>query len=139
MPTPEALGAGPLPVRQPAMDRTQADPTPAPSPKPKDDKAVRQFTLGEGFAIIPAKLVTKILKGDYVDMADLLAHKIKLEENAAADGTGRDSTSKSHGKKRELLDDVNGLFSWVEAFNSFVCILTDRFPGLRGPSRPTKP
>ena len=64
-------------------------------------------------------------------MADLLADNIKLEEKAAADGTGRDSTSKSHGKKRELVEDVNGLFSWVEAkFNSFACILTDRFPGL---------
>ena len=101
MQTSEVLGSLPLPAKQLTTDRsdTQADPQPALLPKPKEDKAVRQFTLGEDFAIIQAKLVTKILKGDYVHISDLIIDNIKLEEKAVADGTGCASTSRSHGKK----------------------------------------
>ena len=42
------------------------------------------FPLGEGLPPIPAKLVAKIQKGDYVDMAKLLQDNMEAERRRGA-------------------------------------------------------
>ena len=37
------------------------------------------FILGESLPVVPAKLVKKILRGDFVDMADLLEDNLEAE------------------------------------------------------------
>ncbi len=69
-------------------------------------------------------------------MAELLADNIKLEERLPSAWTAAsmiDGSAKphSHIRKRDLQEDAQGLFtSWVEAFNIFACIVTERFPEL---------
>ena len=68
-------------------------------------------------------------------MADFLVDNTKLALGASylnIDGD-KETPSKERSKKRELQEDVNSLFSWVEAFNSFSCILTGRYPKIRVP------
>ena len=60
----------------------------------KDDKARSSasgntdapapFTLGEGLPPVPGKLVQKIQRGDYVDMAELLRDDMELERRKAS-------------------------------------------------------
>ena len=67
-------------------------------------------------------------------MADFLVDNVKLAAGASyLSIDDKETPSREHSKKRELQEDVNGLFSWVEAFNSFSCILTGRYPRLRVP------
>jgi hypothetical protein len=46
------------------------------------------FALAESLPMIPANLVEKILKGQYVDMCDLLQDNILLSKKTTNGGTG---------------------------------------------------
>ena len=59
-----------------AMDHTSIGSDTANADKPGD---VTPFTLGEGLPPVPAKLVAKILKGDFLDMAELLRDNMEAE------------------------------------------------------------
>ena len=50
--------------------------------KPAEAKA-EPFTRGEGLPVLPAKVVAKILRGEYVNMADLLQDNIALDNKLA--------------------------------------------------------
>ncbi len=96
------------------------------------------FTLGEGFAVIPAKVVNRIIRGEFVDMAELLVDNIELDERLPSVWTAAsmiDGALKPHThiRMRDLQEDAQGLFSWVEAVNVFACIVTERFPELVKP------
>ena len=43
------------------------------------------FVLGEGLPPVPAKLVAKILKGEFIDMAELLRDDIEAESRGGSD------------------------------------------------------
>ena len=142
MPTLQQLMATPLPVSSQAADPAASPPgsgaalTPTAGPvapageteaakTPKEGKAGAQhtsFVLGEGFPIIPGKLVQKIQKGEFVDMSEMLQDNIQLEKKAPGS-----ETSKQH-KKRELSEDSNGLLSWVECFVTYSQILLAKHP-----------
>lgn len=46
------------------------------------------FILSEGLPPVPAKLVTKIQRGDYVDMAELLRDNMEMERCQPSDAQG---------------------------------------------------
>ncbi len=112
-------------------------PTPAPVDKTEqsqstgetDSKSVsaaEPFMLGEGLPVIPAKLVVKILKGTYVDMADLLQDNIALEKRVSTTDQETGALKSTVGKKRERMEDVQGLLSWAECFNTFTCVVVSK-------------
>ncbi len=111
----------------------------AKSPAKTEAKAAQQtkaspFTLGEGFVVIPAKVVGRIQKGEFVDMAELLSDNIKLAEKCLDTSSSADGVAKhTQVRKRELQEDAQGLFSWVEAFNMFSCILVGQHPEMVKP------
>ena len=57
-------------------------------------KSATPFLLGEGLPPIPAKLLAKIQKGDFVDMAELLRDNIKVDQRCSKEGSA--STSSGH-------------------------------------------
>ena len=92
---------------------------------------VEPFTLGEGLPVLTAKVVAKILRGEYVKMAELLQDNIGLDSKLTT--THSDGLSAGHlksSKKRELTEDVHGLLSWIECFNSYSSILVTKYPSL---------
>ena len=89
------------------------------------------FTLGEGFPTIPVKLVEKIQRGEYVDMAALLHDNLLLErkcQSVAGEAVGSGSNSAKTTKKRELLNDPKGLLSWIQCFTTYTAIVTAVHP-----------
>jgi hypothetical protein len=98
----------------------------------KDDKATTlasgntdapaSFTLGEGLPPVPGKLVQKIQRGDYVDMAELLRDNMELERRKAS----RESTLALgiQPSRREVPD----LISWVQCFGVYAAVVTAKHP-----------
>ena len=80
--------------------------------------SISGFSLGHGFPLIPAKLATKILKWEYVSMADLLPDNLEL---------ARRSQAKSP-KKRELSEDWKGLVAWSVSFSTFIAVIASKHP-----------
>ena len=55
-------------------------------------KSTTPFLLGEGLPPIPVKLVAKIQKGDFVDMAELLWDNIEADRRYSKEGGSGAST-----------------------------------------------
>ena len=90
---------------------------------PPDDKPAatktEPFTLGEGLSVIPAKIVTNILWGEYVEMSELLQGNISLDTKlATAHSEGVSVGHLKASKKRKISEDMNGLLSWFGASTS---------------------
>ena len=83
------------------------------------------FLLGEGLAPVPAQLVAKILKGDYVDMAELLRDKLEAHRRGwLLDSSVADSCPTPKWQRREIPD----LLSWVQCFGSYMGVVNSRYP-----------
>ena len=103
-------------------------------PPPSDPKAVlltpadsestsaTPFVLSEDLLPVPAKLVAKIQKGDYVDMAELLRDNMEYEHRQIAS----DSLESKSGRasRREVPD----LLSWITCFGIYASVLCDKSP-----------
>ena len=72
---------------------------------------------------MPAKLVAKIVKGDYVDMAELLRDNIEVDRWKATDSSAAGlSTSQAHRQ------DVPDFLSWLQCFGVYVGIVATHKP-----------
>ena len=159
MPPSDMLSANPLPAKRstttisPPEEGNASAPYSHASPQsgaklqgqlPPDDKPAaaktEPFTLGEGLPVIPAKIVTKILRGEYVEMSELLQDNISLDTKlATAHSEGVSAGHLKASKKGEISDDVNGLLSWVECFNIYSTILLTKHPSLAKPLQHMQP
>ncbi len=113
-----------------AAESQQAEKTPG-------DTITPSFILSEGLAAIPARLVSKIQRGEYIDMAELLQHNLE----ALHRGTLLEqSAGTSHPSKRNRRE-VTDLLSWVQCFGSYTAIVMSAHPedeatyGLSDPHR----
>lgn len=71
-----------------------------------------------GLALIPPKLVQRILKGEFIDMYELLPETWRMEE-------AQDSCCRSSRPKRGLVTDIS---LWTECYASLVAVLTTKYP-----------
>ena len=84
--------------------------------------SVTPFVLSEGLPPVPAKLVAKIQKGDYVDMAELLRDNMEYEcRQATSDSSGSRS---GRANRREVPD----LLSWITCFGVYASVVCDKSP-----------
>ena len=119
-----------LPVFDPS-DPTEVKKTDGAGPIKKSDqaaaaKAAPPFILGEGLPPIPAKLVAKIQRGEFVDMAELLRDNIEADRRRTKEGDadpsgGQPSSSQT---RREIPD----LLSWIQCFGVYACIVAKSHP-----------
>ena len=80
------------------------------------------FLLGDGLAPVPSKLVEKIQRLEFVDLADLLRDNLEVQRRSVA----TESTQSTRNKRREITD----LLSWVSCFGAYAAVLTAKYPGL---------
>ena len=116
-------------VRQLNMGTFSSSPGPLPGVLPAEcgsrswtNKRVEEtspFILGEALPVVPQKLVRKIVRGDFVDMADLLRDNIELERHKGA-GAGESS----QGHRREVPD----ILSLFQCFSLYAAVLVAHFP-----------
>ena len=88
--------------------------------------AEQPFVVGPGFSPVPAKLVTQILSGKFVDLADLLAsNMVNSEPEPQLLLDGRLVLTTPPKKSRRRIEDIA---TWTEAFTVFCLVLTSSFP-----------
>ena len=113
-----ALGQPPLmAISTPSSFISPAWPAPGNSTfAPSVGKA---FVVGPGYAPIPAKLVTKITSGVFVELADLLAENLRAQESKPhiyLDG----KLVVSPARKRVV--EITDILTWVQAFTIYAWV-----------------
>ena len=81
------------------------------------------FMLSDCLPPVLAKLVAKILKGEYVEMAELLRDNIEAVGQCAADHAST-SSSPNHPHWQEVPD----FLSWLQCFGGYACIIATHKP-----------
>ena len=81
------------------------------TPEPPAKSDVSSFSLGEGLPPVAAKLVAKILSGDYIDIGELLLDNMKAERRRLWVQHAESAGTSGGGNRREVPD----LFSWIHA------------------------
>ena len=79
------------------------------------------FILGECLPPVPQKLVAKIQKGNYVEMAELLHDNMELQRRQSSD-SGCQNQNKTN--RREVPD----LLSWITCFGTYASVVCDKEP-----------
>ena len=88
------------------------------------------FALAGSLPMIPAHLVEKILKGQYIDLSDLLQDNILLAKKSNS-GSGTVQTESGlvwRYKKREFTKDEAGMLSWIQCFAVYMAIVCSQDP-----------
>ena len=82
---------------------------------------VQPFLFSQGFPPVPAKLAGKILRLEFVDMAELLQDNIEVERRRGSQG---ESSSGSKHTSREIPD----IFGWLQCFGIYISVMASKFP-----------
>ena len=84
------------------------------------------FVVGPGFSPVPAKLVSQIVAGKFVELHDLLCANLVLHEpEPQLLFDGRLVLTSTPKKPKRRVDDIT---SWLEAFSIYCLILSSHFP-----------
>lgn len=96
-----------------------------PTPKRGDAGEVSSFVLSEALPVVPAKLVKRIWKGEFVDMAELLKDNMEAERRRTAiEGESSQGLLGQRGSRREVPD----ILSWLQCFSAYAAVLCSRYP-----------
>ena len=113
---PLVLGSGPI-TEVGAGESTGSSAIKTPLNKP--------FILSEGLPPVPYKLTARILKGEFVDMAELLRDNLEAQRRAASMAQSPPMSAATPTKHRREIPD---LLSWVQCFGTYMAVLTSKFP-----------
>ena len=97
----------------------------APEASTSKGVASRPFILSEGLPPVPHKLVLRILRGEYIDMAELLRDNLEAQRRSSSQQTSSSSSDPSSSRSRREVPD---LLSWVQCFGTYVAIVTSKKP-----------
>ena len=89
-----------------------------PSPQPA-------FLLGEGLPPVPPKLVDKIQRLEFVDMAELLGDNLEVQRRSS-DQEPQPLSQSSRNRRREVPD----ILSWVSCFGVYAAVLAAKHPNM---------
>ena len=89
------------------------------------EESEKMFILSEALPVIPAKLVRRILRAEYVDMAELLKDNIEAERRRAQLANGGTPIQVAGRQTRREVPDV---LSWAQCFGMYTAVVGSRFP-----------
>ena len=117
-------GSGSASVNPP--DAVDPAPTEVKCQAKQKDVPLQPFIVGKGLPAVPAKLVAKIQRGEYINMAELLKDNIEAErQHTPQEGLQGGQIVRS--SRREVPD----LLSWLECFGTYACVFCEPFPEKR--------
>ena len=121
----EALGAESPQPGPPSAREVQASAAlqEAGEKEPKGKAEAQPFILSVCLPPVPSKLVAKIIKGDFVDMAELLRDNIEAERRRAMGDTSS-CPNASRPQRREVPD----FMSWLQCFGTYVAVVANHKP-----------
>ena len=97
-----------------------------PSTRTVNSLADQPFVVGPGYSPVPAKLVSQIRNGTFVDLSELLAANLVSSDSEPQLMFDRRLVLSAPPKKpRRRIEDI---ISWTEAFTVFSLVLTSFFP-----------
>ncbi len=112
-----------LPTIASAPGRAEPAPVkPVKATAPPSQSPTTKFQLGETLPVVPARIVRRILKGDFVDMAELTEENLELELRHSLEG------EESKSVPAHKLRPVGDLLGWVRAFCHFAGIVVRSHP-----------
>ena len=82
------------------------------------------FVLNSVLPVVPARLVKRITKGDFVDMAELLRDNLEAERRRAQSQLDTGRGVAPAGNRREVPD----FTSWVQCFALYASVVQSKFP-----------
>ena len=93
-----------------------------PAEKKSTEKETAKFKLGDTLPVVPARLVRRILRGDYVDMSDLMPESMDVEMRRAA---GEEEPKASAKASRKVVPDI---VTWAQCFSFFAAVVSSEYP-----------
>ena len=84
----------------------------------------KPFLLSEGLPPVPAKLVGRIWKGEFIDMAKLLRDNLEAQRRGGWQEMPSSSASGLSRQRREVPD----LLSWVQCFGVYTAVVASQYP-----------
>jgi len=81
-------------------------------------------TLSKVLPVVPPKLVKRIVRGDYFDMAEILSDNMELEHRQALAKSEGIGNVKQSGR-RETPD----MLSWLHCFSLYAAVLCTKYLG----------
>ena len=94
----------------------------------------KQFVLSDGLPPVPHKLAARILRGEIVDMAELLRYNLEMQRRSSSLPSTQTASAATPAKnRREILD----VLSWVQCFGTYMAIITSKYPDNYWPTRPS--
>ena len=115
-------GDGSTPVAGAAKE---GDPLTGTGTAKKDESPTEAFVLGEALPVVPAKLVRRILKAEYVDMAELLKDNMEAERRRWRAEGGQ---PQGHFTQRTPRREIPDVLSWLQCFNLYAAVVTSEHP-----------
>ena len=96
-----------------------------------EEATAQPFVLSDGLAPVPAKLVERILRGDFVDMAELLRDNLEAQRRGVIQESSAISSDLKRGRR-----EVPDLLSWVQCFGTYMAVVTSAQPTKGAPGLP---
>ena len=84
----------------------------------------KPFILSEGLPPVPAKLVARMLRGEFIDMMELLRDNLEAQRRAALQETLAIPGPSMHRPHQEVPD----ILSWVQCFSIYTAVIASKFP-----------
>ena len=98
-------------------------------PKKPLKEEYKPFLLCDSLPAVPAKLVKRILKGEYVEMSELLKDNLEADRRRSLIDAGCPAHSHMGQFSRREIPDA---LSWLYCFGIYAAIICSRWPGKHG-------
>ncbi len=82
------------------------------------------FVLGEALPVVPVRLVKRIIKGEFVDMSELLKDNMEVLRRRKQESDGIPVPYEQRASRREVPD----ILSWVQAFSLYAAVVASQHP-----------
>ena len=82
------------------------------------------FVLGEALPVVPVRLVKRIIKGEFVDMSELLKDNMEVLRRRKQESDGIPAPYEQRASRREVPD----ILSWVQAFSLYAAVVASQHP-----------
>ena len=89
--------------------------------KKKKPQELQPFVFSQGFPPVPAKLIAKIHRLEYKDMAELLRDNVEADWRR---GVQEETSNVSKAPRRDIPD----ILSWIQCFGIYISVMASKFP-----------
>ncbi len=106
--------------RQPEVGEKGREQGPVDTSTTAKTKEPPPYIVSEALPVVPGKLVKKIVRGEYIDMAELLKDNVEAERRRLS---GEHRTGQRLGRR-----EVSDFESWLQCFSAYTAVVCSKYP-----------